>query len=100
MRSHGTERRRRSRWKRVLTHESPVDDAYRYPTATSSVPGQFSFPGLVLDEYSMQTRGLPDGLYVKDLTYGGQSVLGKALRVGSAIGDAGLRVVVARDGGS
>jgi hypothetical protein len=71
-----------------------------YPTGKSSLPGQFSFPGLLQDEYSIQTRGLPDGLYVKDVTYGGQSVLGKALRVGSAMGDAGLRVVVARDGGS
>jgi hypothetical protein len=90
--------------------EKPVEAVFRmnlqsmtrtiYSTAKSSVPGQFSFPGLVLDEYSTQTRGLPDGLYVKDITYGGESVLGKALRVGSAIGDAGLRVVVARDGGS
>jgi hypothetical protein len=39
------------------------------------------------------------GVYVKDVTYGGLSVLHTPLRLGSAIGDAGVKVIVARDGG-
>jgi hypothetical protein len=70
-----------------------------YPTAKSSIPGQFSFDGLVPDEYSMEVRGLSGGLYLKDVTYGGQSVLRKSLRIGSAPADAALRLLVARDGG-
>jgi hypothetical protein len=71
-----------------------------YPSAKSSVPGKFSFPGVPLDEYSVQFRGVPDGTYVKDVTYGGHSILGKTLRVGSAMGETSLGVVLARDGGS
>ncbi|MFB3777385.1 MAG: carboxypeptidase regulatory-like domain-containing protein [Bryobacteraceae bacterium] len=70
-----------------------------YPSAKSSLPGVFSISAVPLDEYSVQIRGLPDGLYIKDLTYGGHSILGKSLRVGSAMGDASLRIVVARDSG-
>jgi hypothetical protein len=36
---------------------------------------------------------------LKDVTYGGQSVLRKSLRIGSAPADAALRLLVARDGG-
>lgn len=70
-----------------------------YPSAKSSIPGQFSFDGLVLDEYSMAFRGLAGGVYLKDVTYAGRSVLRQSLQVGSEQGDAGLRVLVARDGG-
>lgn len=70
-----------------------------YPTAKSYIPGQFSFDGLVPDEYSLEVRGLPAGYYLKDVTYGGQSVLRRSLRIGSAPADAALRLVVARDGG-
>jgi len=70
-----------------------------YPTAKSSIPGQFSFDGLVPDEYSLEVRGLPAGFYLKDVTYGGQSVLRKSLWAGSGPPDAALRLVVARDGG-
>jgi hypothetical protein len=70
-----------------------------YPTVKSSIPGQFSFDGLVPDEYSLEVRGLPAGFYVKDVTYGGQSVLRKSLRIGSATADAAVRLLVAPDGG-
>jgi hypothetical protein len=90
--------------------ETPLDAALNidlrsltrtiYPTAKSSIPGQFSFDGLVPDEYSLEVRGLPAGYYLKDVTYGGQSVLRKSLRAGSGSADAAVRLVVARDGGT
>ncbi|HSW49107.1 MAG TPA: carboxypeptidase regulatory-like domain-containing protein [Bryobacteraceae bacterium] len=67
-------------------------------SAKSTIPGQFSLPGMPLDEYSVSIRGLPDGIYLKDLTYAGHSILGKSLRAGSAMGEAALRILVARDG--
>lgn len=40
------------------------------------------------------------GLYVKDVTYSGRSVLHVPLQLGSAMGGAGLRVVIGHDGGT
>jgi hypothetical protein len=65
----------------------------------SSIPGEFSFPRALLDDYQIQLSGVPKDLYVKDLTYAGTSILRSPLRVGSAIGNATLRVIMARDGG-
>lgn len=65
----------------------------------SQVPGEFSYPGLLMDAYAVRVSGLPRNLYVKDITYAGRSVLLEPLQLGSAIGNAELRVIVARDGG-
>ncbi|MCE5309532.1 MAG: hypothetical protein LLG20_17960, partial [Acidobacteriales bacterium] len=67
-------------------------------TAKSSIPGEFNFPGVLADEYTPTLRGVPKDLYVKDITYAGASVLRAPLRVGSAIGNATLRISLARDG--
>jgi hypothetical protein len=67
--------------------------------ARSSVPGEFSV-SLLQDEYAVVVLGVPRNLYLKDITYAGRSVLLEPLRLGSAIGNAELRVVLARDGGS
>ncbi len=66
--------------------------------ARSEAPGKFSFTGLFVDDYRMRFFRLPDGAYIKDVTYAGASILNQPLRVGSAMGDASLRVVLARDG--
>jgi hypothetical protein len=65
----------------------------------TAIPGQFSLPNLLMDSYNLRLLGVPDDLYVKDITYSGQSILHKPLNVGSAIGKATLRIVVATDGG-
>ncbi len=67
--------------------------------AGSSIPGDFSFRGLLLDDYELNVHGIPHNLYLKDITYGGTSILHEPLRVGSAIGNGTLRVMVAPDGG-
>jgi hypothetical protein len=67
--------------------------------ATSSIPGQFFFPRLLLDDYELRVYGVPQNAYLKDITYGGISALHEPLRVGSALGNATLRVLIARDGG-
>ena len=69
-------------------------------SARTSIPGQFSFKHLLVDEYGLQTFGVPEGAYIRDITYGGRSVLGEPLRIGSSIGDGGLKIALARDGGS
>jgi len=66
--------------------------------AKSSIPGEFNFSGVFVDEYAVLLHGLPKDLYTKDITYAGTSVLRAPLRVGSAIGEAKLRIVLARDG--
>jgi hypothetical protein len=66
----------------------------------SSIPGNFNFPDLLLDDYEVKTFMVSTGLYVKDVTYAGVSVLHEPLRLGSAVGNASFRVVVGSDGGS
>jgi hypothetical protein len=69
--------------------------------AQSEIPGEFAFTdGLVADEYGLDISRPPAELYVKDVTYGGRSILYETLRVGSAAADAKLKVVLARDGGT
>ncbi|MEO8597850.1 MAG: carboxypeptidase regulatory-like domain-containing protein [Candidatus Solibacter sp.] len=69
--------------------------------AQAAIPGAFTFDdGLLMDEYGTTFNAVPPGTYVKDVTYGDRSILNRTLRVGSAIGNASLRVVLARDGGS
>jgi hypothetical protein len=91
--------------------ETPIEAKLRIDTeavtrtergsAQASIPGEFAFEGgLLMDQYALTINGVPSGMYVKDVTYGGRSVLNKPLPVGTAIGDAGLRVTLARDGGS
>jgi len=65
----------------------------------ASIPGQFSLENLFVDEYSLQFNGVPAGAYIKDVTYGGHSALREPLRPGTAVGEAGLRITLARDGG-
>ncbi len=69
-------------------------------SAKCSIPGRFSFDGMLVDEYSIRINGVPAGAYVKDITYGGRSIRHEPLRVGSAIGEGGLRIILARDGGT
>jgi hypothetical protein len=64
---------------------------------TASVPGEFSFTGLLMDDYQLRVGGLPANTYVKEITYGGSSIRHDALRLGSAIGEARLRIVLAHD---
>jgi hypothetical protein len=68
---------------------------------TSTIPGEFAFEnGVPMDEYKLDINGVPDGVYVKDVVYGDRSVLHTTIRPGSGMSGAGLRVTLARDGGS
>jgi len=64
------------------------------------IPGTFSWEGLLVDDYAVRTLIMAPGFYVKDVTYGGRSVIHEPLHLGSAMRGAGLRVTVARDGGT
>jgi len=66
--------------------------------ADATVPGGTSFTGVALQDYSVNVIGLPAGMYVKDITYGGSSIQNESLHPGTAMGNAGLRITVARDG--
>jgi hypothetical protein len=68
--------------------------------AESDVPGGFSFGGVLADEYSVRVRNLPPGVYIKDVTYGGSSVLHLPLRVGSVVASSQVRILLATDGGA
>jgi hypothetical protein len=67
--------------------------------AQSSIPGEFLFPGLLVDGYRVTIPGMPRDLYVRDVTYGGATILHRPLQPGSGVGEAHLRVVLGRDGG-
>lgn len=64
-----------------------------------AVPGEFVLSHVFMDEYQVPLDGVPRGLYVKDATYGGASVLHEPMRVGSALGGT-LRIIMGRDGGT
>ena len=66
-------------------------------SVTASIPGEFAFPGLLMDDYQLRVTGLPANVYVKDITYGENSIRHDALRLGSTIGEARLRIVLAHD---
>jgi hypothetical protein len=66
-----------------------------------TVPAEFHSPReLPLGDYEVSVDGLSPGQYVKEITYGGGSVLHQPLRLGSALGVASLHIVLARDGGA
>ena len=62
------------------------------------VPGPFTIEGVFADEYAVRVFFNAPGIYVKDVTFADRSVMYEALRPATAMGEAGLRVVMARDG--
>ncbi len=66
--------------------------------ASSTVPGAFHFPAMLMGDYEVQVLGLPFGQYVKDVTYGGASVIHQPLRLGNAPMNSSLGVAIGRDG--
>jgi protocatechuate 3,4-dioxygenase beta subunit len=78
----------------------------RIGIADAPLPGAFTISGIVgggvmaVDSFEYRVEGLPKRTYLKDIAYGGVSVMGKRLRVGSIVGDTELRIVVGQDGGS
>jgi hypothetical protein len=77
-------------WLEPLLHPGAGNDA------RSDIPGTFTIAGLLLDEYTVHPSFNVPGLYLKDVTYGGKSVLYDVLRWGSA--DGGLRISLGHDG--
>lgn len=65
---------------------------------TPALPGRFTLPGLLLDDYMVRLTGLPRHLYLKDITYGTRSVMHQALRLGTAVGEGELRFLIGQDG--
>ena len=69
-------------------------------SAKSEVPGKFLLEDLVLDEYRLRPPpNLPPRIYLRDIRYGGDSIMGLPFKPGTAIGDSTLKVVMAHDGG-
>ena len=67
-------------------------------SATAALPGEFSLPDLLVDEYQVRVLRLPAGFYVKEMTYGASSILHAPLQLGQGGINPKLRVVIARDG--
>lgn len=70
------------------------------PDQSFSVPGEFSFAGLLLDDYVVHVHCNGDGLYVKDVTYAGSSVLREPLRSSRISPSGAFRVVCGTDAAS
>jgi hypothetical protein len=81
------------------------------PISTQSqVPGEFQIKwnlsigrdpvDPLMDQYRVGVEGLPSNVYVKDVTYGGESVWHKSLYLGSKPAGVGLEVILAHDGGT
>jgi hypothetical protein len=64
------------------------------------IPGGVTLSGLWIDDYNVRATVNAPGLYVKDVTYGGRSVLYEPLHMGSAMAGTGLRMTVGQDGGT
>jgi hypothetical protein len=64
------------------------------------IPGTFRFDVIFPDEYTVRAFINAPGVYVKDVTFSGRSVLYDVLRPDSAMSGAGMRVVMAHDGGT
>lgn len=71
------------------------------------IPGRIVWENLAMADYLVSAEIARDGmqdepsrLYVKDITYAGTSVLHQPLRLGTAMGNSGLLVTMARDGGT
>ncbi|MGD0870473.1 MAG: carboxypeptidase regulatory-like domain-containing protein [Bryobacteraceae bacterium] len=65
----------------------------------SDIPGTFSFPAKLMDDYRVSALLMTPGLYVKDITYADRSVMYEPLRLGSAMAGSGrVRVIVGQDG--
>ena len=66
--------------------------------ARLDVPGTGSLDNIFPDDYSVRAMILAPGIYVKDVTFAGRSVLYEPLRAGAAMSGSGMRAVVAHDG--
>ena len=64
----------------------------------SDIPGTFTMDGVFQDDYVVHTFFDAPGVYVKDITYAGRSVLHEPLHMGTAMSGTGLRVLMAHDG--
>lgn len=67
--------------------------------AESPVPGKFSFTDILAGDYAVLVQSLPHGVYIKDITFAGESVLNNTLHLAGASSDTRLRVTVADDCG-
>lgn len=81
----------------------PIDRAMmgrgERPFATSSLPGEFSLPDILADDYRVRVARLPTGYYVKEMTYGPYDALHAVIQAGQGGGlHPKLRAVIARDG--
>jgi hypothetical protein len=63
----------------------------------STIPGTFTLPGLLADDYEFRPLKAPAGFYVKKVTFGGLDALYQPLHAGATTGSS-LHIVLARDG--
>lgn len=97
----------------ALPNFTPPADWYLelQPLTRSQFSGELNLPrplriepfslDLFSDDYRILFRGLPAAnVYLKDITYGGKSMLRAPFHPGSAGGEATLRIVLAHDGGT
>jgi hypothetical protein len=64
----------------------------------ADVPGPFTIDSVFPDEYGVRALFNVPGMYVKDVTFSGRSVMSAPLRPAAAMSGSGLRVVIAHDG--
>ena len=79
-------------------HRAPLQGERR-DGGRSPIPGKFTIAGVLRDDYMVRINVDGPGVYVKDVQFAGASVLHTPLRMGLSPDGAGLRIVVARDGG-
>ena len=68
-----------------------------FPSARPDIPDTFTLTNLVTSDYTMRVMLIAPGLYIKDVTYSGNSVFHQPLHVGETM-DSTMTVVVGRDG--
>jgi hypothetical protein len=68
--------------------------------ASAAIPDTFNLAGIITDDYMVRTNINGPGLYLKDVQWSGISILYQPLRLGTASGGSGLRILVGQDGGT
>jgi Carboxypeptidase regulatory-like domain len=69
-------------------------------SAKGEIPGTFTLPAVIADDYQVRTTLNSPGLYIKDVQWAGIGVHYAPLRIGASGVGSGLRIVVGQDGGT
>jgi hypothetical protein len=85
------------KWALTVGLTSTIGEYGGLSIVVPKVPAHFAMP-VSNHGYQLSVRNIPAWAYLKDVTYGGRSILNEVFQPGPAAAADGLRIVLARDG--